>query len=1042
MSQSQRRQGSNQLKSLPESLKACKDGWDEEDLEDEAFEVIEEDDFLEQSMGSPFMETFDWMAKKVDDGLTGRGMQVTNTGIFSYLAKPFLLLLMDFTNQQLVKDGHPILDDFELLEFIATKHFRSAFNCGTEMAFEMMEGISHQKGFKLMKKARYVTILNSLRGYDVVGRDPQDDDDSWMERHNLLRRMNALEKEAFKNTIQLLLNKKNGVLVVDDELIPSRASDVERKAVTNRKAGKEGPVADCIACSQTSVIFGMRLRVQGDTEEHNVSELLKSLPSFEDSGSNATITFDRGYGKMNFVRSVSALGANVLTIAATIGSRHPFITDEEIQDYQKKQLAKKVPLATVSQRLKPVEDWVVSSTEKLGSEARVAKKVLENGKTLYATVVRDVFDRKVDSKLIRFFSSGPMATGLAYKWIAIRKKTTVANTLFVETRRLQGTKEFIESLLKQNCHPLTVGQRCADWFLMKSFRLTGTMVGVVLQKCKDVVEMDGVIQKDLIESCLDSWFGRFKSNTNMARGTSNEVPVALKFIQEDFVLDFFEVGLLQSKQHPFLGVSPDGVALINNASNINKVACVEIKTRVGDDSIRKATKAARDHGRVVNCAHNDEVFKKCVPSEHRSQVLHQAWVCGLDVGVYVVSKVANNQGTLLQIVVATISQEAKANHESNLVAIARPLLGWIYNEVVLEKGFLEDEDFPAWLRNDEECKEIFKTRSKLFFAYYKKIKVDGSFQPLMPVNLFKHATQHAYNKGKPGLDKNTEHERTIKLQDAKVSFETKHILRLIDAITVNGWRAKQAVDVVKPMLEADSVPSTKQIKAKLWSSTLQDHKLQLAWDLLRELQLKRMNKDNTVAGPVVGTVGPTNHEALEITNALNELRAKNKFPVKRYRVQAFDEDNGTRKVLKKLRLHSSETIRHKSIPIPVSEQNKEGRKPCALCSKTSKGLKRGTTRMCSVCEVALCRRTFGTDGETCHSKWHTERNLLECHALRVQMLADHRARKQEQGEGASSLEEKEMEQEEQENGEDEEEGEDDNEDMEESELAPVEPHPV
>ncbi len=39
MSQSQRRQGSNQLKHLPESLKACEDGWDEQDLEDEAFEV-------------------------------------------------------------------------------------------------------------------------------------------------------------------------------------------------------------------------------------------------------------------------------------------------------------------------------------------------------------------------------------------------------------------------------------------------------------------------------------------------------------------------------------------------------------------------------------------------------------------------------------------------------------------------------------------------------------------------------------------------------------------------------------------------------------------------------------------------------------------------------------------------------------------------------------------------------------------------------------------------------------------------------------------
>ena len=1019
-------------------MKACKDGWAEEDLEDEAFEVIEEDEFLEQAIGSSFRETFDWMAKKVDDGLTCRGIQVTNTGIFCHLAKPFLQLLMDFANQQLVKDGHPILNDLELLEFVATKHFRSTFNCGTDMAFEMMEGISHKKGFKLMEKARYVTILYALRGYDVAARDPLDNDDSWMERHNLLRRMNALEKEAFKNSIQLLLNRTDGVLVVDDELIPSRAGDVERKAVTNRKAGKEGPVADCIACSQTSVIFGMRLRVQGDKEEQNVSELLKCLPSSEGLQRKMTITFDRGYGKMNFVKSVSALGANVLTIAATVGSRHPFITDEEIKEFQKKQSAKNVSSATVTRKLKLIEDWVVSATEKLGAEARVAKKNLEDGKMLYATVVRDVFDRKVDSKLMRFFSSGPMATGLAHKWIAMRKKTTVLETLFVETKGHSESKLAMESKLKENCDPLTVGQRCADWFLMKSFRLTGTMVGKVMQKCKDVAEIDGAIQKDLIQSCLDSWFGRHKSNTHMARGSSNEMPVALKFSLEEFVVDFHEVGLLQSQQFPYLGVSPDGVAIISTANITNKVACVEIKTRVGEDSIGKANKAASDHGRVVNCAHNDEVFKKCVPSEHRSQVLHQAWVCGLDVGVYVVSKVANNQGTLLQIVVATISQEVKTAHQSTLVAVAQPLLGWIHRQEVIEKGFLEDEDFPAWFGNDEQSKDVFKTRSKLFFAHYKKIKVDGSFKPLMPVMLFKHATQCAHNKGKPGLDKNTEHERTIKLQDAKVSFETKYILRLIDAITVNGWRAHQAVKVVKPILEqhseAGTVPLTKMIKNQLWNWTLQDHKLQLAFDLLRELELKRMNKDNTVAGPVVGTVvgtvGPTNQQALEITRALDELRRKKKFPVKRNRVQAFNEDEtgkGKKKVLKKLRLHFSDTIRHQSIGIPVSDSNKQGRLSCALCCDATKNIKRGTTRMCSDCEVPLCTQSFGNSGVSCHKKWHTAKDLMECRELTIAALAEYRAR-----EGAESDEE------EKEDGTQEDDG--DNE--EESELAAVEAHPV
>ena len=99
------------------------------------------------------------------------------------------------------------------------------------------------------------------------------------------------------------MNRTNGSLIIDDELISSRAKDVESKTVSNRKAGKEGPVSNCLACSLTSVLYGMRLRVKGVTQEENVAALLSNLPHLTSSHDKVRLTFDRGYGKMPFVET-------------------------------------------------------------------------------------------------------------------------------------------------------------------------------------------------------------------------------------------------------------------------------------------------------------------------------------------------------------------------------------------------------------------------------------------------------------------------------------------------------------------------------------------------------------------------------------------------------------------------------------------------------------------------------------------------------------------------------------------------------------------
>ena len=92
---------------------------------------------------------------------------------------------------------------------------------------------------------------------------------------------------------------------LDDELVGSRAQDVEFKTLSQRKAGKEGPVSDCIACSFTHVMYGMRLCIRGEKEIDNVTKLIDTMPKLTHSEHKMGVTFDRGYGKLKMVKAVS-----------------------------------------------------------------------------------------------------------------------------------------------------------------------------------------------------------------------------------------------------------------------------------------------------------------------------------------------------------------------------------------------------------------------------------------------------------------------------------------------------------------------------------------------------------------------------------------------------------------------------------------------------------------------------------------------------------------------------------------------------------------
>ena len=141
-----------------------------------------------------------------------------------------------------------------------------------------MKDVAMRDGFMLMDKNRYNQILSSLRGFEVTKREAQDDENVWLQQGNVLRNLWELEKLMFQNSILVLFNKKNGLLTYNNKLVSSKADNVESNAVTDRKSGNEGLVADCVSCSQCSILFGMRLRVKGETDLQNMEKLLQTLP--------------------------------------------------------------------------------------------------------------------------------------------------------------------------------------------------------------------------------------------------------------------------------------------------------------------------------------------------------------------------------------------------------------------------------------------------------------------------------------------------------------------------------------------------------------------------------------------------------------------------------------------------------------------------------------------------------------------------------------------------------------------------------------------
>ena len=62
-------------------------------------------------------------------------------------------------------------------------------------------------------------------------------------------------------------------------------------------------------------------------------KLLETLPKINCNEDNLKVTMDRGYGKKMFVENILQRDFTLITVANTVGSRHPFYLVEEINKW-------------------------------------------------------------------------------------------------------------------------------------------------------------------------------------------------------------------------------------------------------------------------------------------------------------------------------------------------------------------------------------------------------------------------------------------------------------------------------------------------------------------------------------------------------------------------------------------------------------------------------------------------------------------------------------------------------------------------------------
>eukprot|EP00956_Cyclotella_meneghiniana_P028945 scaffold68869_cov96-Cyclotella_meneghiniana.AAC.1 len=276
------------------------------------------------------------------------------------------------------------------------------------------------------------------------------------------------------------MNKKCGEIVLDDELIGSRAEDVNdaRQSHSLRKAGKDGITADCFACAHTGCLLGMRLRAVGETDQDNVLQLCNRLPVLRSQDHDIRLKKDRGYGGKKMLTTVGILGYSMSTVAPEIGSGTPFIYPDVAEKYIEKINSN----ANADEKIALFKRFVLDGSKFGGSQVTIAKRDWQlrdsdgSSCTVYAFGIRDIYNKKAEVRHLRMFNTGgEINVQTANVWVAMDKKKTIDSSYLFSDTPASSNRLLAETKLHEWSNAYSIDQRTCEWFIGRELRFTGTV---------------------------------------------------------------------------------------------------------------------------------------------------------------------------------------------------------------------------------------------------------------------------------------------------------------------------------------------------------------------------------------------------------------------------------------------------------------------------------------------------------------------------------------------------------------------------------------
>jgi hypothetical protein len=359
---------------------------------------------------------------RLQEKLRLHSLELNEVNIFTLLLSSSIDYILEYTNESIVESGLPKVSPQEFRRFIGTVLLSSTFSVSTDLSWSLMEALTNNI---IMPRDRFNAILQNLRGFELMGRTANRNNPVWLDQRDLMQNLHHLEEKIFERSKKFFFDTRNGCYVLDDELLPSKATDLESKTLCSRKTGKEGSTADIICDSFLQIVLGMRLRTSSDTQLENVEKLLDTFPPIEEnrlSDFGPLLACDRGYGKKKVIQLFAKKHYKVITVCAAAGSEHPIVPTSVVNAYHKKLLSQQSEENMVLQQdddsemidsLSNISQWTIADNEDvlLGPEIKVAMDA--EVEQLYAIAYRDIFDKKIAQKILRFFIYGfPNSTAI------------------------------------------------------------------------------------------------------------------------------------------------------------------------------------------------------------------------------------------------------------------------------------------------------------------------------------------------------------------------------------------------------------------------------------------------------------------------------------------------------------------------------------------------------------------------------------------------------------------------------------------------------